>query len=79
MLVGGTTNGLNKYIPETDDFERIYEVHPADVSYIMEDKKGYLWVCSLNQGIFRLIGKHKNGNIFLYERGRGESVRYSFQ
>ena len=31
----GTTNGLNKYIPETDDFERIYEVHPADVSYIM--------------------------------------------
>lgn len=36
----GTTNGLNKYIPETDDFERIYEVHPADVSYIMEDKKG---------------------------------------
>lgn len=53
----GTTNGLNKYVPETDDFERIYEVHPADVSYIMEDKKGYLWVCSLNQGVFRLNGK----------------------
>lgn len=53
----GTTNGLNKYVPETDDFERIYEVHPADVSCIMEDKRGYLWVCSLNQGVFRLNGK----------------------
>ena len=67
----GTTNGLNKYIPETDDFERIYEVHPADVSYIMEDKKGYLWVCSLNQGIFRLDRKtQKMGTFFLYERGK---------
>lgn len=53
----GTTSGLNKYKVETDDFERIYEVHPADISYIMEDKKGYLWVCSLNQGVYRLDQK----------------------
>ena len=74
----GTTNGLNKYIPETDDFERIYEVHPADVSYIMEDKKGYLWVCSLNQGYFRWNRKRQM-DIFFTNGGRGESVRYSFQ
>lgn len=53
----GTTLGLNKYIPGTDDFERIYEVHPVDISCIMEDKKGYLWVCSLNQGVYRLNQK----------------------
>lgn len=50
----GTPTGLNKYRPESDDFERIYEVHPADVSYIMEDRQGGLWVCSMNNGIYRL-------------------------
>lgn len=66
----GTTNGLNKYIPETDDFERIYEVHPADVSYIMEDKKGIYGYVRLIKVFFVWMGKHKNGNIFLYERGK---------
>ena len=50
----GTPSGLNKYRPVTDDFERIYEVHPADISYILEDKQGLLWVCSTNKGIYRL-------------------------
>lgn len=69
----GTTNGLNKYIPETDDFERIYEVHPANVSYIMEDKKGYLWVCSLNQGIFRLDRKTQKWEHFSLRTGEEEN------
>lgn len=50
----GTTAGLNRYVPERSNFDRIYEVHPGDIVYIMEDKRGYMWVCSLNQGIFRL-------------------------
>lgn len=68
----GTTNGLNRYIPETDDFERIYEVHPADVSYIMEDRRGYLWVCSLNQGVFRLNGKTQKWEHFLSQSEEGK-------
>lgn len=71
----GTTNGLNRYIPETDDFERIYEVHPADVSCIMEDKRGYLWVCSLNQGVFRLDGNtQKWEHFFSQSDGREEQA-----
>ncbi|MGN0048154.1 MAG: two-component regulator propeller domain-containing protein [Bacteroides sp.] len=51
----GTTGGLNRYVPETDDFERVYEVHPADVSCIVDDPTdSLLWVCSLNQGVFCL-------------------------
>lgn len=50
----GTTQGLNRYNPSSDNFDRIYETHLADISYITEDLKGYLWVCSLNRGIFRL-------------------------
>lgn len=67
----GTTNGLNKYIPKTDDFERIYEVHPADVSYIMEDRRGYLWVCSHNQGVFRLHGKTQKWEHFSSRQEEG--------
>lgn len=68
----GTTSGLNKYIPETDDFERIYEVHPADISYIMEDKKGHLWVCSLNNGVYRLDQQTQKWEHFFWRVGKGE-------
>lgn len=68
----GTTSGLNRYIPETDDFERIYEVHPADISYIMEDKKGHLWVCSLNKGIFRLDRQTQKWEHFYWKIGEDE-------
>lgn len=63
----GTTSGLNKYKVETDDFERIYEVHPADISYIMEDKKRYLWVCSLNRGVYRLDQKTQKWDHFMLQ------------
>lgn len=53
----GTAEGLNRYCAATDDFERIYEVHPADIDYLMEDKKGYLWACSTDKGVFRLDRK----------------------
>ncbi len=50
----GTTEGLNIYRPETDDFERIFEVHPADACHITDDHRGYLWVCSSDAGIYRM-------------------------
>lgn len=49
----GTNGGLNKYRPHSDDFERVNDVYPADVSYIIEDKSNNLWVCSFDNGIFR--------------------------
>lgn len=53
----GTTAGLNRYRRQTDDFERIFEVHPADVVFMMEDKRGFLWACTNDQGIYRLDRK----------------------
>ncbi len=50
----GTTKGLNRYRKDTDDFERIFDLNHADVEYIFEDRCGYLYACSLNQGVFRL-------------------------
>lgn len=50
----GTTSGLNIYHPETDTFERVFEVHPCDVTHVVDDNKGYLWACSSNAGIYRM-------------------------
>lgn len=60
----GTSQGLNKYNEQTDDFERIFEVYPADVCFIMEDRKGYLWACSTDNGIFRLDRKTRRWEQF---------------
>lgn len=49
----GTTKGLNRYNYDSDDFERIFDLNHADVEYIFEDHSGYLYACSLNQGLFR--------------------------
>ena len=40
---------------------------------MMEDKKGYLWVCSLNQGIFRLDRKTQKWEHFSLRTGEEEN------
>ena len=60
----GTSSGLNRYCPETDDFERIFEVHPADIACIIEDKRGYIWVSTSDMGMYRMEKKTGNGNIY---------------
>ncbi len=70
----GTTEGLNRYCPETDDFERIFEVHPADVDCIIEDKRGGLWVGSTDKGIFRLDRKTGKWTQYLSDAGEGNGA-----
>lgn len=53
----GTSFGLNRYNPKDDNFDRIAEVHPADVTCIIEDQRGFLWATSLDNGLFRLDRK----------------------
>lgn len=50
----GTAQGLNIYRPQSDDFERVFEVHPADVCFITDDRQGFLWACTTNAGIYRM-------------------------
>lgn len=54
MIWIGTTKGLNRYRKDSGDFERIFDLNHADVEYIFEDRKGFLYACSLNQGLYRL-------------------------
>ena len=49
----GTINGLNRYIPETDSFERIGEPLLNTFVYdIIQDHTGLLWVGSTGRGLF---------------------------
>ncbi len=48
----GTSAGLNRYAPETGDFDRIFEVGRADVECMFEDSKGNLYVLSTDRGVF---------------------------
>ena len=68
----GTTGGLNRYVDETDDFERIYEVSMTDVSYITEDLNDNLWVCSHAKGVFMYDRKTEEWNHF-FHKIKGES------
>ncbi len=46
-----TTEGLSRYLPEPDTFERIIPAQPfsSDIFYrILEDEKGMLWISSAN-------------------------------
>lgn len=68
----GTTGGLNRYVDETDDFERILDVSMTDVSYITEDLDNNLWVCSHAKGVFTYDRKTKDWKHF-FHKIKGES------
>lgn len=63
----GTTGGLNRYSEDTDDFDRIYELPIADVSYITEDLEKNLWVCSHMKGVFKLDRKTSEWEHFFHK------------
>jgi len=61
----GTEKGVNRYRPETDDFERILpndrDGNPLDSLYtrhIFEDSRGTLWIASFN-GLYTLDPRSK--------------------
>ena len=54
VIYVGTSEGLNIYHPDTDSFERVFDVHPADVCFITDDHRGYLWACTTDAGLYRM-------------------------
>lgn len=60
----GTTKGLNRYHKDSENFERVFDLNHADVEYMFEDRKGYLYACSLNQGLYRFNPKNEEWKQF---------------
>jgi len=59
--------GINKYIPESDSFERYYYRGPgSDVIHVLyEDEKNRLWVGSYNSGLLLFDKKTKKYESFI--------------
>lgn len=70
----GTSQGLNRYNRKRDCFDRIFDVHPADVTCILEDNQGYLWVSSLNKGLFRYDRKKRKWKNYRHVNGETKSL-----
>lgn len=70
----GTSGGLNSYNPHNDNFDRIPEVANADVTTILEDQKGYLWVSTLGNGVFRLNRKTGKWESFKFSPHQKKSI-----
>lgn len=50
----GTTLGLNRYNPATDNFTRYAALAGCDVTHILEDRRGHLWVATFGNGLYQL-------------------------
>ncbi len=48
----GTSRGVNRYVPESDDFERVFEAGLADVEFMFQDSQKYVYALSLDKGMF---------------------------
>lgn len=69
----GTSAGLNRFAPETGDFDRIFEVGRADVECMFEDSRGNLFVLSTDRGVF--MRNAADGNWENFFRKPGDTSR----
>jgi len=74
VLWVGTQMGLNKYNPNNDSFERIRVLSKVDVVYIIEDSKGYLWVATQGNGVYRLDRKTNRWKNYNHQIGDENSL-----
>ena len=61
----GTTSGLLRYNPATDDFTRIPELGSLFVYYVLEDHRGDLWVATYSNGLFRFDASSRTWKHFV--------------
>lgn len=75
----GTSEGLCKYNPSTDNFDRInlgIGNHRPYISGLVEDRKSRMWI-STTSGVFRM-SESKNVEFFELSEGNFSSINYTF-
>ena len=68
----GTSAGLNRFEKETETFETLRQIigrnHPLDsvaIEHLLEDQRGYLWVMTVERGLFRIDPDRKSVRSYL--------------
>lgn len=64
----GTTWGLCKYNKDQDNFETLHFVGTmTSVSYLLEDKSGYIWIATNSSGVFRYNPENRDWKHYSHE------------
>lgn len=72
----GSTTQTYIYRPEMDGFEIFRPLDGAFVSDILEDRHGYIWFTTYNNGVFRYNPQNKEIKKFRYEAHNPNSLCY---
>lgn len=72
----GTPFGLSKYDPVHDNFIKITEV-TGFIYDMQEDSKGYFWVTTYGNGVFRYDPTAKNWKNYNHEAGNDKSLAFN--
>lgn len=71
----GTAWGINKYNRETADFSSVSQIgNNANVSDILEDKRGFIWFTTSNAGVFRYNPENNGWRHFNYSSNNPGSL-----
>lgn len=71
----GTTWGVCRYIPSSDNFETLTFVGTMiSVFDILEDNQGYLWIATDNSGVFRFDSETNEWKHFSHEKDSPYSI-----
>ncbi|MCI1648421.1 MAG: response regulator [Bacteroides sp.] len=76
-LLIGTTSGLLRYNPNTDDFTRIHRLDNIFVYNILEDFNGNLWFATYSNGVFRYDVNAKRWTNFVVQESDTTSLPYN--
>lgn len=73
----GTLHGLLRYNRDTDDFTSVPELANINITDILEDSQGNLWVTTYAQGVFRLDIRTTKWKHFIHEEKNHRSLPYN--
>lgn len=73
----GTINGLNKYNPETDDFQRFSQLSTHTHVYdILQDHNGWIWIATYGRGVFCFNPQTSGWTHFQHSPTNNETVSH---
>ena len=77
LLWIGTLAGLDIYDKSKDQFRQIEELKGSSILSIFEDSKGFIWVCTFINGLFRFDPAKNDWKVFRYNASDERSLPFN--
>jgi ligand-binding sensor domain-containing protein len=73
----GTLSGVDIYDEEKDQFNRVEILKGISIQDIFEDSKGYIWISTFLDGVYRFDPSNNEWKIFLHDASLDGSLPYN--